>query len=310
MDMLKICFIKLKALALQGAMVSFYVIKRKVVNRNASYMVFHVNVDEKLQNKLRDTAARKVCASNDVREYDFSTTDLDDDVLGIETSETDMQNIITSITNDNKTMQARKVEDLYDAWMYIARLELNNSPSFYFARQISGSWNMKKALSVSNILWKEQILMDVSEDKLFRIDKKVDFFAFDGFLFIADKKNFETALNFRLGMENNRDQIITEFLEKNVVDDPEKMKALVGNNVIRLRKLSQIKKSGYYNDPKYLKELRTVNKNEGWGLVYNKSGEIVVTDENIDKVLRLLNNGRLTSKVNGETFDVDVKHKL
>jgi hypothetical protein len=196
-----------------------------------------------------------------VREYDFSTADLDEEMLGIETSETDMQAIIDSVANPNTIKEAKNVEDLYDAWMYLVRID-SGSSVLYYARQISGAWNVRKIQSISNLIWKDHILMDLSEDKFFRIDSKIDFFSFDGHIFIADKKNFETALNFRSGMEDNRDQIIEELRGKSVADNPDKIKTFVGNNIRRLRKLSQVKKAGYYRDARYLKQLREVNNKE------------------------------------------------
>ena len=310
MTKLKKGFKQLKETALENAVVSFYVVKRKMTARTAAYSVFHVDVDKKLQDRLRSAAVRKITNSNNVREYEFSTTDLDDEVLGIETSETDMQQIIIGISSDEKTRQATKVEDLYDAWMYISCLDIENLPPLYFARQISGAWNIKKISSLSSLIWKDQILMDVSEDKLFKIDTKIDFFSFDGLLFIADKKNFETALNFRLGMEKARDAIIEEFKQQKTVADVATFADLIGNNVRWLRKLSQVKKAGYYRDPKYLAGLRDINQKESWGLRYNNDGQIIVNEQNIDDVLRYLNNDRLSSKINSETFVVDAKHKL
>ena len=55
-----------------------------------------------------------------------------------------------------------------------------------------------------NAIFKNNMLVDLEQGELFRIDTKIDFFSFDGVLFVADKKNFETALNFREGMERNR----------------------------------------------------------------------------------------------------------
>jgi hypothetical protein len=305
---LKNNFSKLKQTTLTNASISFYVIKRKMSDKTASYSVFHVNIDKKLQSKLRNVACNKIKECNDVREYDFSTADLDEEMLGIETSETDMQAIIDSVANPNTIKEAKNVEDLYDAWMYLVRID-SGSSVLYYARQISGAWNVRKIQSISNLIWKDHILMDLSEDKFFRIDSKIDFFSFDGHIFIADKKNFETALNFRSGMEDNRDQIIEELRGKSVADNPDKIKTFVGNNIRRLRKLSQVKKAGYYRDARYLKQLREVNNKENWGLAYTPAGHIIITEENIDKVLHFLNNDRLSSKINEETFDVDAKHK-
>ena len=161
-----------------------------------------------------------------------------------------------------------------------------------------------------SMIFKDNMLIDIEQQQIFRIDGKIDFFSYDGITFIADKRNFETALNFREGMENNRDEIVEEFKVLKLFDNAADVSSFVGNNIKRLRRLSQIKKSGYYKDPKFLENLKKVNDEENWGIKYSETGQLLVTEDDIETVLRVLNNDRLTSKINAENFDVDVKHKL
>lgn len=154
------------------------------------------------------------------------------------------------------------------------------------------------------------MLMDLEQKEIFRIDGKVDFFSFNGCIFIANKKNFETALNFREGMERNRDEIVNDFKDLKIFADADEISRLVGDNVKRLRKLSQVKKAGYYKEIGFMKNLKRVNEEENWGIQYSEDGKLLVTENDIDTVLKVLNNDRLTSKINQENFDVDVKYSL
>jgi hypothetical protein len=129
-------------------------------------------------------------------------------------------------------------------------------------------------------------------------------------IFIADKKNFEAALNFREGMEKNRDEIVKEFKQANLFVDADEISNMVGNNIKRLRKLSQVKKAGYYKEKNFLQNLKQVNEDENWGIQYSDDGKLIVTEEDIETVLTVLNNSRLKSPINQESFDVDVKHKF
>ena len=65
------------------ATVSFYVVKGRLVDRDAHYEVLNVNVDEALAKKVRTITKGKILSSNAVRQYDFNTADLNDDVLGL-----------------------------------------------------------------------------------------------------------------------------------------------------------------------------------------------------------------------------------
>lgn len=301
---------KIKKLDWSRAKVSLYLVKRELVHREATYDVLQVNVDDKLRKRLRGIASGKIQQSNNALEYDFNTADLDDNLLGIATSETDFQSIIDVIVAEDEPDFADSIEQLIDSWLYIARLDLAGEPTLYAARRISEGWTTKKVTQLISMIFSNNMLMDIEQKEIFRIDGKVDFFSYDGTTFIADKKNFETALNFREGMEKNRDEIVEEFHTLNLFENATEVSTLVGNNMRRLRRLSQVKKAGYYKDVNFLANLKRVNAKEGWGIKYSADGKLLVTEDDIETVLRVLNNDRLTSKINSENFDVDVKHKL
>lgn len=308
MENLENIFQQVKEIDWNESIVSFYIVKRRLVNREAKYEVLQVNTDDNLRKKLRKVAADKVSSSNQALEYDFNTTDLDDNVLGISADETDLQQLIDSITAEESPKLAESYETLLGSWIYIARLE-KNGQILYSVRRVSEGWTTKKVSQLINMIFDNNMLVDLEQKEIFRIDGKVDFFSFNGIIFIADKKNFETALNFREGMERNRDEIVEEFKEINLFDNADEITNLIGNNIKRLRKLSQVKKAGYYKEQNFLQSLKQVNEEENWGLQYSDEGNLIVTEDDIDTVLKVLNNDRLTSKINQENFDVDVKHK-
>ncbi|GAO35007.1 hypothetical protein SCT_0387 [Sulfuricella sp. T08] len=300
----------IKSLNWNLASVSFYVVKRQLVHRKATYDVLQVNADDELRKKLRGITSGKIQQSNAALEYDFNTADLDDNLLGIATSETDFQSIINTITAEEEPELADSIEKLIDSWLYIARLDLAGKPPLYAARRISEGWTTKKVSQLISMIFQNNMLVDIEQKEIFRIDGKIDFFSYDDTTFIADKKNFETALNFREGMERNRDEIVEELHALDLFDNASEISTLVGNNIRRLRRLSQVKKAGYYKDANFLANLKKVNDEENWGIKYSADGKLLVTEEDIETVLRVLNNDRLTSKINSENFDVDVKHKL
>ena len=309
MDNLQECFNEVKKINWSEAVVSFYIVKRRLANRQAKYEMLQVNVDENLRKKLRKVANDKVKKSNQALEYDFNTSDLDNNVLGIATEETDLKELIDKITAEETPKIADSYKSLIGSWIYIARLE-KDEQILYSVRRVSEGWTTKKVSQLINMIFDNNMLVDLEQKEIFRIDGKVDFFSFNGIIFIADKKNFETALNFREGMERNRDEIVEEFKETELFVDANEISRLVGNNLKRLRKLSQVKKSGYYKEQSFLQNLKKVNEDENWGIKYSEDGKLIVTEEDIETVLTVLNNSRLKSPINQESFDVDVKHKF
>lgn len=127
---------------------------------------------------------------------------------------------------------------------------------------------------------------NLDQQEIFTIDMQVDFFSYEGTTFIANKKEFESTLNFRAGMEKNRDVVLQEFVDLNIFSDASLLKEHIGANLNYLRKVSSIQKSGYYKDAQFLQELVKVNEQKGWGLVI-ENGAIVINEASIDLVLTL-----------------------
>lgn len=310
MENFKEIFDEVKSIDLTNAIVSFYIVKRRLVQRTASYEVMMVNIDDNLKKKIRKIANDKISASNNALEYDFNTADFDDNFLSILTIETDFQFIIETIQRNPGPNFVEKNQDLLDSWLYIGRLDINGCKPIFSVRKVSSNWKAAKVSQLVNMIFSNNMLIDIEQKEIFSIDGKIDFFAFGDAIFIADKRNFETALNFREGMERNRDQIVQDFKNIELFVDADEVANLVGDNMRRLRKLSQVKKSGYYANPGFLSNLKRVSDEEGWGIEYSSDGRLIATEENIDTVLKVLNNDRLKSPINQENFDVDVKHKL
>lgn len=110
-------------------------------------------------------------------------------------------------------------------------------------------------------------------------------------------------------MEDNRDNVLAEFETLKIFSSVDAIRKTVGSNLHFLRKISAIQKSGYFRDKSFLQDLIKINAEKGWGLVI-ENGSIIVTEENVDLVLTLLNNSRLESPINHEVFDAAVKKKV
>jgi hypothetical protein len=158
-------------------------------------------------------------------------------------------------------------------------------------------------------LFRDKQLTDLDDEKVFTLDMHIDFFSYDGITFITNKREFESALNFRRGMEANRDALIQELEALKVFSDVAPIRNGIGSNLHLLRKVSAIQRSGYYKDKEFLEKVIALNHQKGWGLKV-ENGVIVVDDDSVDLVLKLLNNDRLESPINQEMFDASVKKKV
>lgn len=195
-----------------------------------------------------------------------------------------------------------------DSWAYTVKLDHDGS-TVYGVRKINKYTQITKVKAVSYFIFEDKKLVDLGDKQIFPLDTHIDFFAHDGTTFITNKKEFESALNFREGMERNRDSILEEFKLLNLCSDVEPIRKVIGNNLHLLRKISSIQKGGYYRDKNFLQSLINKNVEKGWNLKI-ANGVVVIDESNVEFVLKLLNNERVESQINQEVFDAVVKRKV
>lgn len=178
----------------------------------------------------------------------------------------------------------------------------------YAWKKISSDTDPKKAKSKDAAFFMNHKLMDLDDREVFVIYPNYDFFVFEGTTFIANKRQFEISMNFREGMKSNGEEVLSAFTELELFDGDgiEVIRDFVGTNLHHLRKLSSIRKAGYYMQPDYMEKLKKVSKREKWELKI-KGDKIIVEVETVELLLKLLNNDRLRSPINDELFDSAAK---
>lgn len=299
----------LRKVDLKAWTTTLWLVKRRLIEKEASYSVIRVDSDKKLQAKLKKMVTDKTHGTTcHLEEYAFLNADQDDRVFTIDSAETDFQRIQAEIQKGLANEKAKAFSDLLNSWAYVIEIRHDHKAVYGF-RKINSLTQAKKVHSLASYIFRDQLLVDVEEEKVFTIDPHIDFFAYDGTVFIMSKTGFESALNFRKGMEDNRNVVLEDLKIAGFFSDIEPIRKIVGSNLHLLRKISAIQKSGYYKDKIFIESLIKINAVEKWGLII-KDDKIVVTDENVELVLTLLNNSRLKSLINQEVFDVPVKKKV
>jgi hypothetical protein len=171
------------------------------------------------------------------------------------------------------------------------------------------NWKMKRDRGLIPLLFRENRFEDLEEENVFSISSFVDLIYFDEALFILSRKNFESGLNFREGMIAKANELYQEVQEANLFVNMEILTNRVSNNQRYLRKIATIKNLGYYQDANYLHRLRAISEQRNWGIQF-QNGQIVITEDQLDAILTLLQNKRLHSELTDETFDVDSAKRL
>ena len=302
-------FKKLKAMDFGSWTITFWLVKRKAAQREASYSVLRVDIDAKLLKRFRNYVKQQLQSRDfHLDEYDFSNADADDVLLTLDTDTTDFPKVEQAIEQGFDNQHAREYSDLLNSWAYVIHLE-HGGEHVYAWRKINAMTQPKKVESRKALFFQNHRLTDVAEDEVFLIDPHFDFFAYEGITFIAHKREFESSMNFREGMKNHGSELLTQFESLAFLSDVVPIREFVGDNLHHLRKLASIRKAGYYQQPDYLRRLTEVSVEEGWELKV-ENGKIVVEPGTIELLLKLLNNDRLRSPINQEVFDSAAKKKV
>jgi len=300
---------KLKALDFSKWTATFWLVKRTATLREAAYRVLRVDMDARLQKRFRGYL-RQQLQSRDfhVNTYDYSTVDGDDVLLAIEASFTDFGKVEQAIGKGFENERVKEYADLMNSWAYVVQFE-SDGQSLFAWRKINTMTQPKKVLHRKALLFQNHRLTDIDEKEVFLIDPQFDFFVYEDTVLIANKRDFEVSMNFREGIKNHGKELLAEFEKLAFLSDIAPIREYVGDNVHHLRKLASIRKAGYYKEVGYLKRLVAVSAEERWELkIFD--GKIVVERDTIDLLLKLLNNDRLRSPINGELFDSAAKHPV
>ncbi len=300
---------QLKALTLDQAQATLWIIKRGLKAGVAWYRVASVRTEPKLQRKLTGIVAQAVRAANHLQEYEYLTADQDEDtVLGLNLPDTDLQTIAEQISEGSDAPQISEAKDLFDSWAYA--IEVAHAKERVIAvRKIGEGWKLKRQGKTFSAIFQNHMLLDYEDQCLFKLDKAIDCFAYNGALFILDKKKFEAALNFRAGMEANVQTLLDELVQLGLVTNVEIIRAKVVTRLSHLRRISTIKRNGYYRQPGFMEKVKAVCAKKQWKIQF-EGRKVIVTEETVELLLKLLNNDRLASLLTDEIFDVTVKHKV
>lgn len=295
-----------KALDFSQWSASFWLVKRKTAHKEAHYDVLRVDIDTKLQKRFRGYLKQQLQSKDfHLATYDFNNADGDDTLFTIAADVTDFIKIEKAINEGFDSPRATEYDELLNSWAYVVLFEKDND-RLYAWRKINAMTQPKKVLTQKAIYFFNHKLIDVEDKEVFLIDPRFDFFVHEGLVFIANKREFESSMNFREGMKANAADVLNEFKSLEFADNLHLIEEFVGNNLHHLRKLASIRKSGYYKQPDYLKRMIQVSEEEGWELKV-KDGKVVIEEETVELLLKLLNNDRLRSPINSELFDSAAK---
>lgn len=291
-----------------GWAASFWLIKKRT-SKESSYSALRVDMDRKLQNRFRRYLKQQLQGKDfHLAEYDYNNADGDDALFTIDAETTDFTKVAAEIGKGFSNQRVTSHEELLRSWAYVILFEKDDR-KLYAWKKISADTQPKKAAAKDLAFFLNKKLVDLDDKEVFMIYPRYDFFVYGGTTFIANKRQFESSMNFREGMKAKAAQVIQDFIDSGKFENTERITRYVGENLHHLRKMASILKAGYYKQTDYIQQMIVVSKSEGWELNV-KNGKVVVEDETIELLLKLLNNDRLRSPINNEVFDAAAKARV
>ncbi|HMW08603.1 MAG TPA: DUF4868 domain-containing protein [Leptospiraceae bacterium] len=306
-------FSQLSLLEFSKFTLEFWIIKEHKNKRESIYEAFFVMIDDSFREKIIQVVNNIFKNKNFIlKEYSHEVIDNEEEIMFIDSKETEISQIIEkTLDKESDEKKVKDINELSDTWAYLIKLSHKNSEINFF-KKLNRKWKIEKSKKeFFYSFFKNKMITALKEEDVIQISKTFDYIDYNGIIYILNKRNFETALNFRKGMEKNRDSLITELNELSIVENLDDFKEAIGNNLHLLRKASMIKKSQYYKDENFMKKLMEVNKKNKWGLTF-KNNRIVFNKEKdkIEEILSCLNDDRLESPITLSIYDVQGKRKV
>jgi Domain of unknown function (DUF4868) len=297
---------KLTSLELTDWVATFWIIRRRMKIKETFYEAVRVNIDKKLERRLKGYATGQLQGPTwKAIKYSFTNADTDDVILTLAEGDCDFPKVreATGLGFDNPMV--KEYQELLSAWAYVLQLS-KGKRILYASRKITAATNPKRIISKAASFFENHRLVDVDDKPIFLLDSVFDFYVLDGTVFIANKRGFESAMSFREGIREFGEELLADLSRLQVIKNIALLRKHVGTNYHYLRRLAAIKRAGYYQQATYMARLTQVNTELKWGLTLTE-GQIVVEEDKIDLLLTVLNNDRLRSPINNEIFDASVK---
>jgi hypothetical protein len=287
------------------------IIKEYKRDRQSHYNIKYVDIDNKLCKRLCIIIKNCIQESNSFEEYKVDGAENEvGEIKGLNYEETDYYKIHEILMKvQPQDAHVSGIDELVQAKAYLIVVRDKDKIVASGYKVLPENWKLKKDKGLIPLLFKNNKFEDIDEVPVFSISKVMDFIFYQDALFILSKKFFEIGLNFREGMKAKA-AIFYESIDKlGLIKNIDILKNLVGDNQKFLRKLTIIENLGLYKKPEFIKKVITTSKKNKWNIEFI-NGQFVLSEDNIETLLSMLQNKRLYSELTNEFFDVDSVKKV
>lgn len=303
----------LKKLKLDDAIVNLYVTKISTSNKAKRFVkVKRLKVYNEHKGIFKNYITDCISGNEHICELKSINTNQDNRFFYVEKSATDFSQMVDLVTT-GKIDFITKQSELNEYNSYVIQLTFGEDEESIFAfRYISGAWSANKTsgkfLNFNTI--KNELIVKIKEDPRFQITPYIDFLQCGEDIFIADIKQFETAMNFHERLKEKKVEAITALCDSpamlKVAKEP--LTRVIGNDKYLMRQLAAVHEKGYYKNDAWLAKLKMKSEEaRNWKIKFNETGKIIIEESKdyLKEILTLLQNKRVKTVVDEVMFDVD-----
>lgn len=281
--------------------VYLWVFKRSTTE--AKYVASFVRTDDELDDALRRFANHEQERITEWSEYSYLAETNQNGCLLVSKGETNFGFLKDAVDENELDRGMSDVNQFKRASGYLVKF-VNHGKTVYAARRSPSTWKTSyRKKGVINAFFKNGELSAV-EGEEFTIEPNFDFFAFGNFIFVSNKSGFESMMQYRDGYEKAFESLQQTLSFTKIFTDIKPMVDYVGKNAMHLKRMATVEQMKLYMKPDFIKKLQEVNKQNNWGIRFDKNNHIILTAKTMPIILKVFLDQRLLSEVTHITYDV------
>lgn len=284
-----------------NASVHLWVFKKSTAAKKFS--AFYVQTDLALNNILKGMAEAETTRITEFSPYSYLSETNDNSCLTTPATGSDFPLLKTQVDRPEPECAVQTIKDLKGAEGYVVKFSIGNN-IVYAVKRSTATWKTAYPKKFINIIFNNGELSAL-EDNGFSIERNFDFYCYNATVFIASKRAFEAAMEYRTAYTQAFSTLQLNPQFSSLFTDLQPLVNYVGSNSIQLRRMAAIEQKGVYAQPNFLPNLKTVNITRGWGINFDTTTNKIVACANTAKtIVQVLLDHRLMSEVTSYVYDV------
>ena len=297
----------LKALDVDGAELTLWVVKKSTrVGGSPRLTGRYVDTEPTLDAELKSAMRNEINRLTEVQEYGLLTENNESSALSISTAETHAGLIVEGTAEEVPQNKADALKKVQNSAFYVIKL-VSGDTVVRGVRKTDPSWRVRRVVNAITVCFSDEQLGIDTTPTLY-ISHQVDFLITDDIVFVLNKANFESIVNYKQAHKEDFQRLLQEPEFAGFFAQTEALESYVGENKLQLRRASAIRHKGHYKDPKFMRNLRAQHDIYRLNIDFDAEGKIVATPETCRDIFQALLDHRLTSGFSENVYDVpDVK---